>query len=149
MANTKLNNEKKPFFVLAKGEIIVAVNLLDSTAGDEIRQLQQEGFAIVTENCQAETSELAIDKYSKGFVWWNVWGSLNAIVAFVVAVNSAIEGDYLLSIALVLIFVGALMVLKKNKYAFLVMTVLSLNPVIWIINGIYLNERWDYPSLNR
>ena len=40
------------------------------------------------------------------------------------------------------------MILKFNKYAFLVATVLTINPLLWIINGIYLKNRWDHPKVN-
>ena len=40
------------------------------------------------------------------------------------------------------------MILKFNKYAFLVATVLTIIPLLWIINGIYLKNRWDHPKVN-
>ena len=35
------------------------------------------------------------------------------------------------------------LVIKRSRVAFLFLTILSLNPIGWIINGIYLNRRWQ------
>ena len=40
-------------------------------------------------------------------------------------------------------------ILKYNKYAFLIATVISINPLLWIINGIYLSNRWNHPKVNK
>ena len=40
------------------------------------------------------------------------------------------------------------LILKFNKYAFLIATILSFNPLLWIINGIYLKNRWCHPRVN-
>lgn len=42
-----------------------------------------------------------------------------------------------------------ILILKFNKYAFLIATVLSLNPLLWIINGIYLKNCWCHPKVNK
>jgi len=33
--------------------------------------------------------------------------------------------------------------LSMNRTAFLITTIISFNPLIWIINGIYLKNRWQ------
>lgn len=40
-------------------------------------------------------------------------------------------------------------ILRMNRTAFLVGTVLSFNPLLWIINGIYLKNRWDHPLIKK
>jgi hypothetical protein len=54
-------------------------------------------------------------------------------------------------LALILIATNSIlmiMILNFNKYAFLIATILSLNPFVWIINGIYLKNRWNHPKVN-
>jgi len=41
------------------------------------------------------------------------------------------------------------LVIKRKRWAYLVAIVLSLNPVMWIFEGIYLRKRWDELSPNR
>jgi len=41
-----------------------------------------------------------------------------------------------------------ILILQFNKYAFLIATILSINPIAWIINGIYLKNRWNHPKVN-
>ncbi|MCY1462409.1 hypothetical protein D9M71_801800 [compost metagenome] len=40
-------------------------------------------------------------------------------------------------------------IIRYNKWCFLVMTVFSFNPALWIINGIYLKNRWNHPRCKR
>jgi hypothetical protein len=35
------------------------------------------------------------------------------------------------------------LVINRNKIALVVLTVLSINPIIWVINFFYLKNRWD------
>ena len=42
----------------------------------------------------------------------------------------------------VLIFVLGLMIYRRNRWVWLVYVIVSLNPISWIINGIYLKNRW-------
>jgi len=38
---------------------------------------------------------------------------------------------------------------KRNRVAWVIGTVGSLNPILWIINGIYLKHRWQEMDPNR
>jgi hypothetical protein len=38
-------------------------------------------------------------------------------------------------------FIGWLMI-KRNRVAFLIHTIISFNLILWIINGVYLYKRW-------
>jgi hypothetical protein len=35
------------------------------------------------------------------------------------------------------------LIIKRSKVALILFTVISINPVIWIINFIYIKNRWD------
>ncbi|EKO3601202.1 hypothetical protein P0F15_003340 [Vibrio metschnikovii] len=149
VAGEVTTQDKYPFFVLAKSDVFVAVNLLNDSAGEEIRQLQADGFEVIADDCMAVNTAEAIELYKWGFTWWNTWGWLSIIKTLISFVFFAYNHEYAVSIILLLSFVGLYFVLKMNKYAFLVMTVLSLNPILWFINGTYLNNRWNHPLVNK
>ncbi|GEM_PF-2331184 len=37
----------------------------------------------------------------------------------------------------------AILTLCRNRWGLLILTVLSINPIIWIINGFYISKRWN------
>lgn len=83
-----------------------------------------------------------------GFVWWKLWsailltlGNMAYYIVFEREPKIALTGILLNTVL-------GLMILTYNKYAFLISTVLS-NPVLWVINGIYLRNRWDHPQVNQ
>ena len=47
-------------------------------------------------------------------------------------------GIFFLVTAVVHVFI-----IKRNKWAWIVGIILQLNPILWIINGIYLKNRWS------
>jgi len=55
----------KHYVILKKGNVIVAVDLVTETSGDEIRSMQADGFEIVNESTSAQNSKEAIDKYTQ------------------------------------------------------------------------------------
>lgn len=148
---TSKNSEPEcaPFYVLVKSELYIAVNLLNDSAGEEIRQLQADGFEIVADDCMAKDQHEAIKQAKLGFTWWSVWGALGAFSSFLYLMFSIVNGEYFVSFILFLFCIGAYFVLKKNKYAFLVLTICTLNPLLWLINGIYLKNRWNHPTVNK
>lgn len=88
------------------------------------------------------------DKDNISFEWWLIWAWLGLIPGNLLVL---IELKDAIGMATILIiFNSALMILilKYNKYAFLIATVLTINPIIWIINGIYLKNRWRHPKVN-
>jgi hypothetical protein len=99
-----------------------------------------------------ESNDAENDISDIGFTWWKAWGWLGLILGSVSIIASVAGsggiGVWLL-ILLILNAVLMIMILKLNKYAFLIATVLSLNPIIWIINGISLKNRWKHPKVNR
>lgn len=50
---------------------------------------------------------------------------------------------YSKAMLMLLIGVGYYYVLKRNRIAWIITTILTLNPVIWVINGIYIKHRWE------
>jgi hypothetical protein len=82
------------------------------------------------------------------FTWWEVYGVINitlgnGFLAFGIDLPAPAK-----AIALVVNTAISIGILQKNKIAFLAATVLSFNPLIWLINGVYLNNRWSHPSVN-
>jgi len=84
-----------------------------------------------------------------GFKWWTIWGWLGLILGSI-SIFTSLSGVVaeLLIFFLILNTILMIMILRFNKYAFLIATVLSLNPIVWIINGIYLKNRWKHPKVN-
>lgn len=83
-----------------------------------------------------------------GFGWWTTWASLGLILGNLALVVK-LEDEAGLAVVLVIInTILMVLILRYNKYAFLIATVLSLNPLLWIINGIYLKNRWNHPKVN-
>jgi predicted transporter len=75
-----------------------------------------------------------------GFEWWGIYGWLGLTLGNIFLF---IQLDNHIGIAIFSIIINSIMmnmILKFNKYAFLIATILSLNPIIWIINGIYLKK---------
>lgn len=87
-------------------------------------------------------------KYEKTeFGWWRFYGWMNLLIAPLYLLLNLKLG--LLGLFIVLLnTILMVLVLKYNKYAFLLSTISSLNPLLWIINGIYLKNRWNHPKLN-
>lgn len=85
-------------------------------------------------------------KQEVGFLWWKLWAWLHLTIG-------NFYTFYLLHDFIVLAFmliipttILMLMILKYNKYAFLLATILT--PHLWIINGIYLKNRWNNEKVN-
>lgn len=90
------------------------------------------------------------NEYKKdiGFQWWVVWAWLGLTLGNIYTLFSLRNMMGLAVILTVINSVLMVMILRFNKYAFLVATILSLNPLLWIINGIYLKRRWRHPKVN-
>ena len=82
-----------------------------------------------------------------GFGWWKVYTYLLIIGLFILGFNNSIDSDWAKAI-LIINVICIIFMLKYNKYAFLISTMFSLNPLIWLINGIYLRNRWNHPKVN-
>lgn len=82
------------------------------------------------------------------FEWWTLWAWLSLTIGNVFTYFALKEEIGLAILAIILNIALVVYVLKFNKYAFLMATVLTFNPLLWIINGIYLKNRWHHPKVN-
>ena len=123
-------------YLYKDGKIVKAARI-NGLIGSEIAQGLDQVAA-------AENTEHEI-----GFGWWTGWAwiglTLGNLMLFV-----KLEGNEGLALILAVInTIQMVEILRFNKYAFLTATVLSLNPLLWIINGIYLKNRWNHPKVNK
>ncbi len=89
----------------------------------------------------------------KPFTWgyFTAWmGALSGTLLGVSQLATAMDtsGDHSKTIALFGLFflitaVVHVFMIKRKRWAWLVGIILQLNPILWIINGIYLKNRWD------
>jgi serine/threonine protein kinase len=84
-----------------------------------------------------------------GFRWWQIWGWLGLTLGNVVIFGALMQEIEIFVVMVMLNTVLSSMILRFNKYAFLVATILTLNPIILIVNGIYLKHRWHHPKVNK
>lgn len=94
------------------------------------------------------TESRADHKKEPGFIWWIVWGWLGLTLG---NLQIALLTSHFIPLTAFLIILNSflmLMILQNRKAAFLVATILSLNPILWIVNGIYLRNRWNHPRIN-
>ena len=90
----------------------------------------------------------AINDKDIGFTWWLVWSWLCIVfgTTALVLMHTGPLGGWAIFLAGVNLMIGLFM-LHYSRNAFLWMTILSINPLIWIINGIYLKNRWNHPRV--
>jgi hypothetical protein len=84
-----------------------------------------------------------------GFTWWKVWAWIGLTLG---NLTLFLQLQEVMPLAITLIVINTIlnvMILKFNKYVFLIATILSINPIFWIINGIYLKNRWNHPKVNK
>lgn len=82
-----------------------------------------------------------------GMTWWNIWGGLQFIGGFFVPVYFHRQMEGWIWLYVLFHIVLSLTLLAKNRWAFIIATVLTLNPLLWIINSIYLRNRWNHPQV--
>jgi hypothetical protein len=95
-----------------------------------------------------QSDTLNAPKDDMGFQWWTIWAWLGLTIGNLYLLGALHE---IVGLALVLVAINsvlAVLVLRFNKYAFLMATIMSINPILWIINGIYLKNRWNHPKVN-
>lgn len=82
-----------------------------------------------------------------GFGWWTFSGWASLVVGTLICLGQWKDlGGF--AFVLAAINVGlSVMIIRFSKTAFVIATVLSINPIIWIINGIYLKNRWNDPRV--
>ncbi len=100
-------------------------------------------------NIQAKNSATSTKQEELGFTWWLVWSWLSLAIGVPLAFMMMLSREWGLT---VLFFIPihitiCIYMLKYNRYAFTAGTALTLNPIIWIINGIYVKNRWEHPKV--
>jgi ribosomal protein L37E len=122
------------------GEVFSALEMTDGYCKNCITNEIKENSKIKEEKFE--------DENTIGFQWWTIWAWLGLTIGNLYTLGT-LKGLTELAIVLIVINTALMIfVLKYNKYAFLIATVLSLNPLLWIINGIYLKNRWNHPKVN-
>ena len=98
-----------------------------------------------------EKSNIINNNNELGFTWWNIWAWLGLTLGnlMIIGVLSDITDVIGIALGFIINTILNILILKYNKYAFLIATVLSFNPLYWIINGIYLKNRWYHPKVNK
>lgn len=82
------------------------------------------------------------------FTWWVFWGWLGLTLGNLYLVFSLLDNIGLATSLVITNSILLILVLKFNKYAFLLATIISFNPILWIVNGFYLRNRWHHPKVN-
>ncbi len=82
-----------------------------------------------------------------GYAWWTFQGWASLIVGTLICLGQ-LKGLGAFAVVLAAVNIGlSVMVIRFSKTAFVIVTVLSINPILWIINGIYLKNRWRDPRV--
>ena len=86
------------------------------------------------------------------FAWGFFVGYMGVVFSLISAASLFIESTHKYgSAATGMVVLGLIMLLtafvhiymiKRNKWAWLVGIVISMNPILWVVNGIYLKNRW-------
>ncbi len=95
-----------------------------------------------------ENQDVVNDSQDIGFQWWKIWAWLGLTLGNLYMLGVLSEQVGLAVVLIIVNTVLMIMILKFNKYAFLIATIISLNPLLWIINGIYLKNRWNHQKVN-
>jgi len=77
-----------------------------------------------------------------GFIWWQVFNGL-WLLGFAALI---VKGNF----SPLFFFLGAffwLFLVNYSRAAFILATIFTLNPIFWIINGIYIKNRWNHPKV--
>lgn len=117
-----------------------------------LQQIQLRKAAIAHwGNAQAsDTTAAWINAYDENisFQWWHIWALLNLILGNLVLLGLFHDAIVFALFSVAIHTALMIFVLRLSKVAFLISTIISLNPLWWIINGIYLKNRWDHPKVN-
>ena len=89
-----------------------------------------------------------------GYVWWKIFSFIFVIKNLVFFVSFwmgffntpkyGLSQEFFISVGLTIGFLLTLLIylLLMSKKVFIIATVLSFNPLIWVVNFIYLKNRW-------
>jgi hypothetical protein len=94
-----------------------------------------------------ENNNLLANQYQFG--WWEAWAWLGLTLGNLTIFGQLLGAPEIAFIFVLINSILMILILRYNKYAFLTATILSFNPLLWIINGIYLKNRWCHPKVNK
>lgn len=101
---------------------------------------------VKSEKASQEAQDLA--KKELGFGWWKFSGWVTLIVGTIYLLATGFGEYKVLGFILVILNLWlGVAILSMSRWAFLIGTIASLNPILWIINGIYLKKRWNHPRV--
>lgn len=83
-----------------------------------------------------------------GFTWWKIWAWLGLTIGNLYILSVMQNAPTLAIVLLIINNVLNILILRYNKYAFLIATIICLNPILWVINGVYLKNRWRHEKVN-
>lgn len=82
-----------------------------------------------------------------GFGWWTFSGWTTLILGTLLCLAQWQDlGGLAWLLALASVVLGA-MIITFSRTAFIIATILSINPILWVINGIYIRNRWNDPRV--
>lgn len=96
-----------------------------------------------------------IQKPKELSLWWwytSAWLSLTLGNFYLLFGANFNEMGLPFGFSLILVLINSIlmvMILRESKYAFLISTIIGLNPLLWLVNGVYLYRRWNHPVLNK
>lgn len=98
---------------------------------------------------QAKNSATSTKQEELGFTWWFVWSWISLAIGVPLAFMTMLGNKWFFTgVFLTLVEITiCIYMLKYNRYAFIAGTALTLNPILWIINGIYVKNRWEHPKV--
>lgn len=92
--------------------------------------------------CQKEGERPFIWGYFQGYVSIFL-AILNYIIIIGLTIVNKLDGELIsLGIFVTVHAILGYLVLKRNRWAFLIKTVITMNLFMWVINGIYIHNRW-------
>jgi hypothetical protein len=123
-----------------------AASLGDYSAS-AIRTVALLGMLIAIPVAQRKWRKWEIDHPDRRAMRWWYWYGYATCIALALCIptefifSPATEATIFGAVALVYFALGALVV-NLNRGAWIALTVLSFNPIVWIANGIYVYRRW-------
>lgn len=96
-----------------------------------------------------------------GYRWWLFYSTAFIIIiwlflfgvwsGFFNISEAGVSGDFIAAIGITtaILLTWFLSLISYNRSAFLLATIFSLNPLLWIGNGIYLRNRWNQVPPNK
>jgi len=87
-------------------------------------------------------------QHELGFGWWKFSGWATLIIGTIYLATVGLSEYKVIGFILLILNIWlGIAILTLSRWAFLIGTIASLNPILWIINGIYLKNRWNHPKV--